>query len=103
MFEAPGAQAAFLRAICASASLNTTFPPPDWSLVLSKWLAPATMVWSLLEAYGEAIPVNWISTSVHNTCFFTIGGSDDSEHRTGGLRAVCQKNTQPADVNTYKA
>lgn len=59
MFEAPGVQAGFLGAIRAGACLNTAFPPPDCFLVLLKLLAPATVVWSLLEAYGEAVPVKF--------------------------------------------
>lgn len=37
--------------------LNTALPPPDCSLVLSEWLAPAAVVWLLLEACEETVPV----------------------------------------------
>jgi len=43
----------------APVPLNITCPPLECCLTLWKWLAPATTVGSLLEAYGEAIAVKF--------------------------------------------
>lgn len=90
--EAPRVHAAFLGVICAGASLNINFSPPDRSLLLSKSLAPAAMVWSLLEVYEEVIPVKF-GLLLHTQLLLL-------RHRwqwwftaqNRGLRAVWQKN-----------
>lgn len=99
VFEAPGTKAGFLGTICASASW--------YNLSSSALIAcPVKIIGSCnfgfilaRSTWGSAASETWITTSVQNTCFFTIGGSDDPECRKEVWRQLAKNATQPVDVN----